>query len=86
MFRVSFQKIMKNIINKQIMKNLRIQRNAIDAFQKTIEEFLVRIFESKLIIFIVCLICNLMSISNNKLANNSCEKNHYSDEEYAIVE
>ncbi len=86
MFRVSFQKIMKNIINKQIMKNLRIQRNAIDAFQKTIEEFLVKTFESKLIVFIVCLICSLMSIFNDELANNSCEKNHYSNEKHVIVE
>jgi hypothetical protein len=73
-------------MSKQIMKDLRIQRSAIDAFQETVEEFLVRTFESKLIVFIVCLICSLISIFNDELANNSCEKSHYSDEEYAIIE
>ncbi len=53
MSRVSFQKVVKNIMSKQIMKDLRIQRSAIDALQETIEEFLVKTFESKLIVFIV---------------------------------
>ncbi len=73
-------------MNKQIMKDLRIQQNAIDAFQETIEEFFVKTFENKLIVFIVCLICNLMSIFNDELVSNSCEENHYSNEEYTIVE
>jgi histone H3/H4 len=34
------------------MKNLRIQRNAVNALQEAIEEFLVKIFESKLIVYI----------------------------------
>ncbi len=53
MSRLSFQKIMKNIMLDQIMKNLRIQRNAVNALQKATEEFLVKTFESKLIVYII---------------------------------
>jgi histone H3/H4 len=37
----------------QIKKILRIQKNAMNALQKAIEEFLVKIFESKLIVNII---------------------------------
>jgi histone H3/H4 len=53
MFRLFFQKMMKNIMRDQTTKDLRIQRNVVNAFQKTIEEFLVKIFESKLILYII---------------------------------
>ncbi len=37
----------------QIMKDLRIQKNAVNALQKATEEFLVKTFESKLIVDII---------------------------------
>jgi histone H3/H4 len=50
---LSFQKIMRNIMNKQSNKDLRIQRNAVNAFQKAIEDFLMKIFENNLIVNVV---------------------------------
>jgi histone H3/H4 len=51
--RLFFQKVMKNIMRDQTTKDLRIQRNAVNVLQETIEEFLVKTFESKLIIIII---------------------------------
>jgi histone H3 len=53
MSRLSFQKVVKNIMLDQIMKDLRIQRSAVNALQEATEEFLVRIFQSKLIVYII---------------------------------
>jgi histone H3/H4 len=53
MSRLSFQRIIKNIMLDQIMKDLRIQKNAVNALQKATEEFLVKTFESKLIVDII---------------------------------
>jgi histone H3/H4 len=53
MSRLFFQRVMKNIMRDQTTKDLRIQRNAVNAFQKTIEEFLVRTFENKLIVYTI---------------------------------
>ncbi len=53
MFRLSFQRIMRNIMNERSKKNLRIQRNVINALQKAIEDFLMKTFENNLIIYIV---------------------------------
>jgi histone H3/H4 len=53
MSRLSFQKVVKNIMLDQIKKDLCIQRNAMNALQKATEEFLVKIFENKLIVDII---------------------------------
>ncbi len=53
MSRLSFQRVVKNIMLDQIMKDLRIQRNVVNALQKATEEFLVKTFESKLIVYII---------------------------------
>jgi hypothetical protein len=52
MSQLFFQRVMKNIMRDQTTKDLRIQRSAVNA-QKAIEEFLVRTFESKLIVYII---------------------------------
>jgi histone H3/H4 len=53
MSRLSFQRVVKNIMLDQIRKDLRIQRSAMNALQKATEEFLVKTFESKLIVDII---------------------------------
>ncbi len=53
MSQLFFQKVMKNIMRDQTTKDLRIQQNAVNALQKAIEEFLVKTFESKLIVYII---------------------------------
>jgi histone H3/H4 len=53
MSRLSFQRMMKNIMRDQTTKDLRIQRSAVDAFQEAIKEFLVKTFENKLIVYII---------------------------------
>jgi histone H3/H4 len=53
MSRLSFQKVIKDIMLDQIMKDLRIQKNAVNAFQKATEEFFVKTFENKLIVNII---------------------------------
>jgi histone H3/H4 len=40
-------------MNERSKKNLRIQRNVINALQKAIEDFLMKTFENNLIIYIV---------------------------------
>jgi hypothetical protein len=75
---------MKNIMRNQTTKDLRIQRNAVNAFQKTIEEFLVKNFW-KLIHCIYYLIYSLMSLFNDEFINDSRQKNHDSDKKHAIV-
>ncbi len=53
MSRISFQRVVKKImknetqIREQHMSDLRIQKNALNALQKAIEDFLVKIFESQ---------------------------------------
>jgi histone H3/H4 len=51
--RLLFQRVIKNILQKREMtrkkhlEKLRIQRNALNALQKVIEDFLVKTFEDK---------------------------------------
>jgi histone H3/H4 len=40
-------------MNEQSNKDLRIQRNAVNAFQEAIEDFLMKTFESNLIVDII---------------------------------
>ncbi len=53
MLRLFFQRVMKNILQKHEMtrekhlKELRIQRSALNALQEVIEDFFVKTFESK---------------------------------------
>jgi histone H3/H4 len=53
MSRLSFQRVVKNIMLDQIRKNLRIQKNEMNALQEATEEFLVKTFKSKLIVNII---------------------------------
>jgi histone H3/H4 len=53
MSRLSFQRVVRNIMNEQSNKDLRIQRSAVKTLQKAIEDFLMRTFESNLIVDIV---------------------------------
>jgi histone H3/H4 len=53
MSRLSFQKVMRNIMKKRSKADLRIQQSVINALQKAIKDFLMKTFESNLIVYIV---------------------------------
>jgi histone H3/H4 len=40
-------------MNEQNNKDLRIKRNAVNALQEAIEDFLIKTFESNLIVYII---------------------------------
>jgi histone H3/H4 len=53
MSRLSFQKVVRNIMNERSKADLRIQQSAINELQEAIEDFLMKTFESNLIVYIV---------------------------------
>ncbi len=92
MSRFSFQKVIKKImkneerIKKQHMMNLHIQRNALNALQKITKDFLIEIFESEFYNNL-----NFMNMKyqynacNDQFIDNSRQKNHDTNQEYAII-
>jgi hypothetical protein len=71
---------------KQHMLNLRIQKNALNALQKTNEDFLIEPFENESH-------CNLnfmntkfqAHVFNDQFTDDSCQKNDNTNQEHAII-
>jgi histone H3/H4 len=92
MSRLLFQRVVKKImknekrIKKQHMLNLRIQKKALNALQKTIEEFLIEILKNEFN-------HNLNSISmryqyntfSDQFIDYTRQKNDDTDQEHAII-